>query len=198
MVRPAAIPALVVAVLAAALLAASAAGRAGVGAKREQAPAPAQVPVAAAPRQDPAPVETLPQPAERSAPRHAGPRDFRVLEVRSGRTVKLRRKPGGPTVARVGSTTEFGSRTVLSVARRRGKWLGVVSSDLPNGRLGWVREGDAAVRSAATGPVSISVDLSERSLELRKGRSVLRRVTVAVGRPGSSTPTGRFAVTDKL
>src|SRR5918992_359939 len=31
----------------------------------------------------------------------------------------------------------------------------------------------------------------------REGRS-LRRMTVAVGRPGSSTPIGRFAVTDKL
>ena len=37
-----------------------------------------------------------------------------------------------------------------------------------------------------------------RTLELRRGGRTVRRVTVAVGRPGSPTPTGRFAVTDKL
>ena len=31
----------------------------------------------------------------------------------------------------------------------------------------------------------------------RNGRAV-HRLTVAIGRPGSETPTGRFAVTDKL
>jgi lipoprotein-anchoring transpeptidase ErfK/SrfK len=45
---------------------------------------------------------------------------------------------------------------------------------------------------------SLHADLSERSLELRRGGRTVRRLTVAVGRPGSETPTGRFAVTDKL
>ena len=35
-------------------------------------------------------------------------------------------------------------------------------------------------------------------MELRSAGEVLRRATVSVGRPGSATPTGRFAVTDKL
>jgi lipoprotein-anchoring transpeptidase ErfK/SrfK len=33
---------------------------------------------------------------------------------------------------------------------------------------------------------------------LRSGQRVLRRASIGVGRPGSPTPTGRFAVTDKL
>jgi lipoprotein-anchoring transpeptidase ErfK/SrfK len=46
--------------------------------------------------------------------------------------------------------------------------------------------------------VSLHVDRSARRLTVRRGGRVLRRVTVAVGRPGTETPTGRFAVTDKL
>jgi lipoprotein-anchoring transpeptidase ErfK/SrfK len=42
------------------------------------------------------------------------------------------------------------------------------------------------------------VDRSARRLTVRRGQRVLRRVRVAVGRPGTETPTGRFAVTDKL
>jgi lipoprotein-anchoring transpeptidase ErfK/SrfK len=45
---------------------------------------------------------------------------------------------------------------------------------------------------------SLHADLSARRLELRRGGRRIASFPVAVGRPGSSTPTGRFAVTDKL
>jgi L,D-transpeptidase-like protein len=199
MVRPAAIIPLVVAVLVATTLAAAAAGRSGLNANREPRPTATQRPPVPVPQEDLAPISALPRPgapAERRPPSRR--RGYPVLQVRAGRSVKLRREPGGRTVARVAAVTEFGSPAVLSVAGTRGNWLAVVSPELPNGTLGWVRKGDAAVRPGAGAGVSISVDLSERSLELRKGRRLLRRVRVAVGRPGSDTPTGRFAVTDKL
>jgi hypothetical protein len=112
-------------------------------------------------------------------------------------TVALHDRPGGPVTARVSATTEFGSKRVLSVASARRGWLGVVSTTEPNGRLAWVREGERGLRLRRVG-YSLHADLSGRWLELRRfGRRVLR-FPVAVGRPGSSTPTGRFAVTDKL
>jgi lipoprotein-anchoring transpeptidase ErfK/SrfK len=40
--------------------------------------------------------------------------------------------------------------------------------------------------------------VSERRVVLLRDGRVVRRLTVAVGRPESPTPTGRFAVTDKL
>jgi lipoprotein-anchoring transpeptidase ErfK/SrfK len=46
--------------------------------------------------------------------------------------------------------------------------------------------------------MAISVDLSKRTLELRRGKRLVKSLKVAIGRPGSSTPKGRFAVTDKL
>ncbi|HEY8583749.1 MAG TPA: L,D-transpeptidase, partial [Capillimicrobium sp.] len=46
--------------------------------------------------------------------------------------------------------------------------------------------------------VRLHVDLSERRLVVRRDGRVALRATVAVGAPGTSTPTGRFAVTDGL
>ena len=64
-----------------------------------------------------------------------------------------------------------------------------------NGRPAWIRAD--ATRPGAV-DVSLHVDRSARRLIVRRGSKVLRRVSIAVGRPGTETPTGRFAVTDKL
>jgi lipoprotein-anchoring transpeptidase ErfK/SrfK len=44
----------------------------------------------------------------------------------------------------------------------------------------------------------LHADLSARVLELRRGATTVRRIPVTVGSPSTPTPTGRFAVTDKL
>src|SRR5437879_417078 len=62
-----------------------------------------------------------------------------------GKALVVRATPGGAVVARLGTRTEFGSPLVLSVAARRGHWLGVISSRVPNGTLGWIE-----VRAART------------------------------------------------
>jgi lipoprotein-anchoring transpeptidase ErfK/SrfK len=128
-----------------------------------------------------------------SAPAPAPPPAFEIAHVQ--KAAALRAHPGGPVVARAGGRTEFGSPETLGVVRRRGAWLGVVSTSRPNGRLAWVPA--SAVRVTET-RLSLTLDLSRRTLVLKSGDSVLRRMRVGVGRPGSSTPTGRFAVTDKL
>jgi hypothetical protein len=112
-------------------------------------------------------------------------------------SVALRDTPGGPAVVQVGSTTEFGSPRVLAVGAKRGRWLGVVTTERPNNRLGWVHRGNPALKLRRTG-WSLHADLSDRTLTLRKDGRRVHRLAVAIGRPGSETPTGRFAVTDKL
>jgi L,D-transpeptidase-like protein len=107
----------------------------------------------------------------------------------------LRSAPAGRKVGRLRPRTEFGSPKVVSVLRRRGAWLRVVVPERPNRRPAWIRA--AATRPGAV-EVSLHVDRSARRLTVRRGDRVLRRVTIAVGRPGTETPTGRFAVTDKL
>jgi hypothetical protein len=135
------------------------------------------------------------QAAAAQLPRQAvGPKPYRLAVVRRDLAVSAR--PGGPATGRIGATTEFGSPQVLGVAARRGSWLGVVTSARPNGRLAWIRRG-AAVSLART-RWSLHADLSERTLTLRRDGRAVRRLSVAIGRPGSDTPTGRFAVTDKI
>ena len=131
-------------------------------------------------------------------PASARPDAFLVARVRSGDAVELRSGPGAArVVARVGSTTEFGSARALGVVARTGRWVGVSTPALPNGQLGWLDLDRAKVRLART-RVSLTLDLSERELVLRRDGKAVRRMRVGVGRPGSPTPVGRFAVTDKL
>lgn len=122
---------------------------------------------------------------------------YAIARVRAGRSIALRSRPSGSVVKRVRSRTEFGSRRFLGVAERDGDWLGVVTAERPNGRLGWVNARSRALAPYRT-DVSLHVDLSERMVELRSGERVTRRFRAGVGRAAYPTPTGRFAVTDKL
>jgi hypothetical protein len=123
------------------------------------------------------------------------PRRGRFLTARVVRRTTLRGSPGGRVLARVGRRTEFGSARVLAVTARRDGWLRVTASERRNGEHGWIPASAARVRST---DIWIRVDRSRRELTLRRDRRVLRRVPVAVGRPGTETPLGRFAVTDRL
>jgi lipoprotein-anchoring transpeptidase ErfK/SrfK len=176
--------------------------RPAAGREQEEPAPPAQVSAPAAAPVDravlAAAVEPVAEPEPAPAPAPAPPQPgFLVLRPAPGASLVVRARPGGAVVARLGARTEFGSPTTLAVAAKRGRWLGVVTTRLPNGRLGWVNPAESAVVTSRT-RIRVIVDLSERRLVVRRGDRVLRRVTVAVGRPGSPTPTGRFAVTDKL
>jgi lipoprotein-anchoring transpeptidase ErfK/SrfK len=119
----------------------------------------------------------------------------RYLTARVLKVTQLRATPGGRPLRWIGTRTEFDSPRVLSVTARRGGWLRVLASERPNGKVGWIREDKA--RLASTN-YSIHVDRSSRRLTLRHDGRTVRSFSVAVGRPGTETPTGRFAVTDKL
>jgi hypothetical protein len=119
----------------------------------------------------------------------------RYLTARLLAPTALRASPDGRVLHHLGVRTEFGSRRVLSVTARRGGWLAVIAPERPNGRIGWIPE--RRVRLGSTN-WSIHVDRSARRLTLRRGDRSVRSFPVAVGRPGTETPTGRFAVTDKL
>ncbi len=119
----------------------------------------------------------------------------RFLTARVVRSTTLRGAPGGRVLVRIGRRSEFGSPRVLAVTGRRDGWLRVIASERANGRAGWIRAGAARIGSTSTW---IHVDRSRRELTLRRGKKVLRRMPVAVGRPGTETPLGRFAVTDRL
>jgi lipoprotein-anchoring transpeptidase ErfK/SrfK len=104
-------------------------------------------------------------------------------------------RPGGRKLVRIARRTEWKSPRVLSVVKQRGNWLGVTAAELRNGEIGWLPERRAQLSSVRW---SLDVDLSKRALFVRKDGRTVRRLTIAVGGPGHPTPTGRFAVTDRL
>jgi hypothetical protein len=121
-----------------------------------------------------------------------------IAFVRPGGAVALHARPFGPVVERVGSSTQFGSPRALAVVRTHGgRWLAVTQRELGNHRLGWVDARDGGLGYSRT-PLRLEVDLSSRTLLLYRGQDLVRRMLVGVGRAGSETPTGRYAVTDKL
>ena len=67
---------------------------------------------------------------------------------------------------------------------------------LPNGRYGWVEFGS----SVAVRPIRwrLRASLSRRQLDVLRDGRLVRRIPIGVGRPGSPTPIGRFAVAEKF
>jgi L,D-transpeptidase-like protein len=120
-----------------------------------------------------------------------------VAHIRPGRAVAVRSTPRGPVVARLSAQTEFGSPQTLAVARAGHGWLGVITTALPNGRVGWVDAAPRALGLTRT-HVTLDVDLSSRVLRVRSGARVARTMRIGIGAAGTPTPTGRFAITDKL
>ena len=119
-----------------------------------------------------------------------------IAFVRS--SVGLRNRPFGRVIERLGARTEFGSRRAFGVVRiRHGRWLGVSAPGIGNHRLGWIDAREAGLRYTHT-RIELDVDLSSRTLVVRRGTRIARRMSVGIGRPGSSTPIGHFAVTDRL
>ena len=107
----------------------------------------------------------------------------------------MRASPGGRPYVRLPTRTEFGSPQALSVVRLSGAWLGVVSSLAGNGHVGWIRAADATLSRVAW---KLEVSLSRRQLTVLLDGRVRERYTVAIGAPAAPTPTGRFAVSDRL
>jgi lipoprotein-anchoring transpeptidase ErfK/SrfK len=74
-------------------------------------------------------------------------------------------------------------------------WLGVISPLAGNGRVGWIPQSAANLTRV---PFEVRVSLSAHKLIVLDNGRVLKQYPVAVGKPSSPTPTGRFGVTDRL
>jgi lipoprotein-anchoring transpeptidase ErfK/SrfK len=107
----------------------------------------------------------------------------------------LRAAPHGRRLAELTTKTQFGSPETVLVVRHVPGWLGVVATQAGNGKLGWI-----PLKAASLIRVNweLKVSLKARQLTVLEGGKVLKRYTVAIGRPSAPTPTGRFAVTDRL
>jgi lipoprotein-anchoring transpeptidase ErfK/SrfK len=108
-------------------------------------------------------------------------------------------EPDGRPFARLRPKTPFGGPRTLGVigVRDKRRWLSVHSPVLGNRRTGWIQNDPAALALSRT-RISLRVHLAATQIELRRGPRVLRSIPIAIGAAGTTTPEGRFQVTDKL
>jgi hypothetical protein len=132
-----------------------------------------------------------------SRPVEPAPRGAVVASVNPGSRLALYSQPNGNSVGVLGSRTVYGGPLTLPVVRTRGDWLGVLTAAMPNGHLGWVKAEPGAL-SFGRVKLELEADLSRQLLRVWSGGHVIRRIRVGVGRPGTSTPMGRFSITDKM
>ncbi len=116
-----------------------------------------------------------------------------VAIVRHATTMRV--TPGGRTLGALRTRTPFGSPAVVWVTTRRGQWLGVVSALAGNGRLGWIPRSATRLSHVSW---ELKVSLAARRLTVLQRGKPVQHYPVAIGRPDAPTPTGRFAVTDRL
>jgi lipoprotein-anchoring transpeptidase ErfK/SrfK len=148
----------------------------------------------------PRPTSSTPAPAPATAttppvapaPQAAALKPPLAFQVR--RRVQLRTGPGGRVVATIPTKTEFKSPTILSVAARKPGWV-LVRTSVARHHVGWLPVSGGVLFSA---PRSIVIDLSRRMLTVFHRGTRTDSYRVAIGAPGTPTPIGTFAVTDRL
>jgi lipoprotein-anchoring transpeptidase ErfK/SrfK len=113
------------------------------------------------------------------------------------RSVAVRSAPGrgAHALGRLTTRTQFGSRTAVPVVRRRGAWLGVTSLVTGNHGVGWIPRSAVAETSTRW---HLYVSLEQQRITVSYGDEVVRRFRTSTGVQGAETPTGHFAVTDRL
>jgi len=111
-------------------------------------------------------------------------------------SIVLRAEPHGKPLVRVGAQGPLGGPLVLGVVGVRGSWVEVTAEALPNGHFGWVKFGrDVAVHAVRW---ELRASLTRRQLDVLRGGRLVRTIPVGIGAPDSPTPTGHFAVAEKL
>lgn len=117
-----------------------------------------------------------------------------VADLKHG--TQMRSAPGGGRlITKVSTKTVFGSAQTFWVEHLSGSWLGVVSDLAGNNRVGWIPASSATLSRVAW---ELKASVSKRELTVFHNGKPIEHYSIAVGAPAAPTPTGRFAVTDRL
>lgn len=132
----------------------------------------------------------------RVVPRHPLPAGSGALVAELTHGTQMRSAPGGGRlITKVGTKTVFGSVQTFWVEHVSGSWLGVVSNLAGNNKVGWIPASSASLSRVNW---ELKASVSKRELTVLHNGKPMERYSIAVGAPGAPTPTGRFAVTDRL
>jgi hypothetical protein len=123
------------------------------------------------------------------------PRGTGALTGYVSRPTAMRRRPGGHAFAVLRPKTSFGSPTYVLVRHVKGDWLGVINTAAGNNHIGWIR---ATGVELTRNLWSIHAHLSRHQLDIYRAGRLVEHFLIATGAPTAPTPTGLFAVTDRL
>lgn len=144
------------------------------------------------------PTTKAPNPTVLTAAAPAGPvipepTKLAFLATAQGSTVHVHANPADPKPVKVLSNPTFEYVPLaMFVADRQGDWLHVRYPERPNGVMGWVRASEVALTPLDN---RIVISLGYRSLRVvDKNQQVIYETNVAVGKPRTPTPLGRFFV----
>lgn len=130
-----------------------------------------------------------------AAPTLALPAGHGALIGYVSRRATMRTSPGGHAIAVLQTKTGFGSPTYVLVRHVKGHWLGIVNTAAGNNQIGWIRATGVALARDAW---SIHAHLSRHQLDVYRDGKLVEHFPIATGKPTAPTPTGLFAVTDRL
>jgi hypothetical protein len=109
----------------------------------------------------------------------------------------MRTAPGGRKFAEIETRTDFGSPTIVYVkhVRHHGRWLGIINTHAGNGHIGWIRSTGVQLSRDTW---KVHAVLSQHLVYVLHDGRIVKRFPIATGAPSAPTPTGEFAVTDRL
>jgi lipoprotein-anchoring transpeptidase ErfK/SrfK len=118
-----------------------------------------------------------------------------VLTAYISRPTTMRTRPGGRKIAEIETKTGFGSPTWVLVRHVKGDWLGVINTAAGNNHIGWIKASNV---DFGRNTWSIHAHLSHHVLDVYHGGRLVEHFPIATGKPTAPTPTGLYAVTDRL
>ena len=121
------------------------------------------------------------------------PTKIALLATPKGSTVNLHPSPGDLSVSKVLANPTFeGVQLAMLVVDRQNEWLQVRFPERPNGSLAWITADEVNLQPVEN---RIVISITNRNLRvLDKNQQVIYETNVAVGKPRTPTPTGRFYV----
>ncbi|MFI7224105.1 L,D-transpeptidase [Nonomuraea angiospora] len=111
-----------------------------------------------------------------------------------GRQIAVHRHKGDSAAWKtLSSPNEMGATRVFLVDAKDGDWLKVLLPVRPNGSTGWVKASDVKLTSTTR---RVEIDPQMFTFTVFDGDKVLRTGKVATGEGGTPTPAGRFYFTE--
>ncbi len=140
-----------------------------------------------------APQTTVPAPLPVVPDGVPAPTKLALLALTTEAAVSVHPAPGDNAVVKMLSNPTIERQPLaMLVVDRQDDWLQVRYPERPNGSLGWVRAAEVTLTPLTN---RIVISIANRSLRvLDPAQQVLYETNVAVGKPATPTPLGRFYV----